>query len=220
MNPVPDTTTADNGGTFDPRHAAALLDQTAQQTRRRLQPFPPWFLTIRGVGVLLLFGAVWLNVRGQHPYAHPTTAVVPVAIGFGILNLAATVALARRANAGVTGRTPLRPVEFAGLAAIWIAVLAVMGVLIANGISDSVVYGLYLVAAPLIAGGVGAAAVMAAHANWRPCCTAAASGAVGVVALFAGPAGAWAVAGVGLCLVLLASAAFIVWQQRRSLVRP
>jgi hypothetical protein len=44
--------------------------------------------------------------------------------------------------------------------------------------------------------------------------------AVGAAARPAGPAGAWAVAGVGLCVVLLGSAAVIVWRQRRSLVRP
>ena len=37
---------------------------------------------------------------------------------------------------------------------------------------------------------------------------------------FAGPAGAWAVAGVGICVVLLGSAAVIVWRQGRSVVRP
>ena len=43
---------------------------------------------------------------------------------------------------------------------------------------------------------------------------------VGAVGLFAGPAGAWAVDGVGLFIVLLGSAATIVWRQRRSVVRP
>ena len=42
----------------------------------------------------------------------------------------------------------------------------------------------------------------------------------GAVALSAGPAGAWAVAGVGLCVTLLGQAAVIVWQRRRSVVRP
>src|ERR1700722_16201211 len=36
VNPAPDTTAADNGGDFDPRQAAALLDQTVQQTRRQI----------------------------------------------------------------------------------------------------------------------------------------------------------------------------------------
>ena len=41
---------------------------------------------------------------------------------------------------------------------------------------------------------------------------------VGIIGLFAGPVGAWAVDGVGLGLVLLTAVA-IVWQQHRSVVR-
>jgi hypothetical protein len=77
MNHTPDSTTAGNGGSFDPRQAAALLDQTTQQARRRLEPAQPWLLVIRAVAVLAVFGAVWLNVRGQHPYQHPTAALIP-----------------------------------------------------------------------------------------------------------------------------------------------
>ncbi len=67
MNPTPDTTAAGNGGNFDPRQAAALLDQATQQARRQLEPAQPWLLVIRAVVVLAVFGAVWLNVRGQTP---------------------------------------------------------------------------------------------------------------------------------------------------------
>jgi hypothetical protein len=56
------------------------------------------------------------------------------------------------------------------------------------------------------------------RAEWRQSGTAVAVAVVGIAGLFAGPAGAWAVAGVGLCLVLLASAAVIAWRQRRGLV--
>jgi hypothetical protein len=55
---------------------------------------------------------------------------------------------------------------------------------------------------------------MAARAGWRRCGTGLAVAAVGVVGAFAGPAGAWAVAGVGLCAVLLGSAAVVAWRQR------
>ena len=61
---------------------------------------------------------------------------------------------------------------------------------------------------------------MAARANWRWSGTGLAVAAIGAVGVFAGPAGAWAVAGVGLCAALLGTAAVIAWQQRRSVVRP
>ena len=62
--------------------------------------------------------------------------------------------------------------------------------------------------------------LMAARANWRDFAIGLAIVLIGIVGAFAGPAGAWAVAAVGLCVVLLGNAAVIVWQQRRSVVRP
>ena len=220
MNHTPDTTTAGNGGDFDPQQAAALLDQTTRQARRRLEPAQPWLLAIRAVAVLAAFGAVWLSVRGQHPYRYPTAAAIPVVITFGILNLVATVTVARRATAGVSGRTRLRPAEITALAAVWVGVFVVMGALIAAGVSDAIVYGWYPATVPLIAAGLAWAGIMAARANWRACGTGLAVAAVGAAGALAGPAGAWLVAGVGLCVVLLGSAAVIVWRQRRNLVRP
>jgi hypothetical protein len=125
--PSDTTTTADNGGNFDPQQAAALLDQTTQQARRQFEPYPPWLLVIRAVMVLAVCGAVWLSVRGQHPYKGPTAAAIPVVFAFVVVNLGATVAVAKRATAGVSGRSRLRPAEITVIAVAWVAVFAVMG---------------------------------------------------------------------------------------------
>src|SRR5215469_11767579 len=138
MNPTPDAATADNGGNFDPRQAAALLGQTTQQARRQFEPYPPWLLVIRGLGALLVYFGIWLSVTGQHPYAHPTAVAVPFAIAFGVINTVATFAVARRATAGVTGKTRLRASEVVISVALWIGVFAVMGVLAGTGVHDSI----------------------------------------------------------------------------------
>jgi hypothetical protein len=222
MNPAPgmDTGADGDGGRFDPAQAAALLDETTQQARRRLEPAQPWLLATRAVVALGVLGAVWLNVRGQHPYQHPTAAVVPVAVGFGILNTVVTVAVARRATAGVTGRSRYRPAEIAGLVTVWVIAYAVIGILAANGVSDSVAYGLYPAAVPLMAGGLAWAGIAGARADWHRCAVGLAVAVTGAIALSAGPAGAWAVDGAGLCVTLLGAAAAIVWQQRRRVVSP
>ncbi|HEY7323379.1 MAG TPA: hypothetical protein VH520_01030 [Streptosporangiaceae bacterium] len=214
MNPTPDATAADNGGNFDPRQAAALLGQTTQQARRQFEPSPPWFLALRGVMALAAYGAIWLSVRGQHPYTHPTALALPGVFAFVVVNLGATVAIAKRATAGVSGRTRLRPGEIAVTAAVWIGVFVVLGALTGAKVSDSITYGLYPACVPLIAAGLTWAAVMAARRNWRPCGTALAVAVVGAVALLAGPAGAWIVVGLGICLVLVGSAAVIALRQR------
>ncbi len=220
MSHTPDATAAGNGGNFDPQQAAALLDQTTQQARRQLEPSPPWLLAIRAVLVLAACGAVWLSVRGQHPYTGPTAAVLPLLAVFVIVNFAATVAVAKRATIGISGRSRLRPAEIAVLAVVWVGVFVVLGVLAGAGVSRAIVYGVYPATVPLIAAGLAWAAIMAARANWRSCGTGLAVAAVGAVGAFAGPAGAWLVMGIGLCAALLGSAAAIIWRQRRGAVRP
>ena len=160
MNPTPDTT-AGNGGNFDPRQAAALLSQTTQQARRQLQPSPPWLLATRAVMVLAALGAIWLSVRGQHPYRGPTAADIPVLVAFVVINFTATVAVRRRATAGVRGRSRLRPAEITIAVLAWVAVVAVMVALAAAGVS----YSLYPTTVLLIPG-LAWAAVMAARADW------------------------------------------------------
>ena len=66
----------------------------------------------------------------------------------------------------------------------------------------------------LIVPGLAWAILMAARKNWGGCATGAAVAVVGAAGVFASPAGAWAVAGVGLCAVLLGKAAAIARRQR------
>jgi hypothetical protein len=212
MNPTPATT--GNGGNFDPQQAAALLDETTQQARRRLEPTPPWLLTIRAFIALAVYGTIWLTVRDQHPYQHPTAAVIPVLIVLVVFNAVATITVARRATAGISGRSRLPQAQIAAVAVIWIAVFAVMGVLAGDGVSDRIAYGIYPATVPLMVGGLSWAAFMAARSNWRACGFGVAVLIVGVAGVFAGPAGAWAVAAVGLWVVLLGGAAAIAWRQR------
>jgi|HubBroStandDraft_2_1064218.scaffolds.fasta_scaffold55927_2 hypothetical protein len=219
MNHTPDTTAVvGNGGSLDPQQAAALLDQTTQQTRRRIEPYPPWLLAIRAVMALVIYGSVWLTVRGQHPYNHPTAAVIPVLVVLVIVNFVATVTVARRATAGLAGRSRLRPAETAAMVVVWIGVFVVLGFLPGAGVSRAVTYGIYPAAVPMLAAGLAWAGIMAARANWRACGSAIAVAVIGVLAVFAGPVGAWAVVGVGLFAELLGAAAFIAWRQRRSVV--
>ena len=207
MNRTPDT--AGNGGTFDPRQAAALLDQTTQQARRKFQPSPPWLLATRAVLVLAALGAIWLSVRGQHPYRGPTAADIPVLIAFIVVNFAATVGVRRHATAGVRGRSRFSQGEITVLVlAFAAAVIAITG-LGAAGVN----FATYPTSV-LVIPGLAWAVLMAARASWRGLATGLAIVVIGIVGAFAGPAGSWAVAAVGLCALLLGSAAAIAWRQR------
>ena len=212
MSHTPDTTTAGNGDTLDPREAAALLEQTRRQARREFEPAQPWLLAIRAVLVLAALGTVWLSVRGQHPYKGPGGSALLVVAAFVIINFTATVAVRARATAGVRGKSRFTPAEIAILAASWIAPGVVMAALGVTWDSQSG----YLLTVPLIVAGLAFAALMAVRADWRSCGTGLAVAVTGAAGAAAGQAGAWAVTGVGLCLTLLGTAAVITWQLHRA----
>ena len=211
MNPAPGATAGD-GGAFDPREAAALLDQTRRQARRQFEPAQPWLLATRAVLVLATLGTVWLSVRGQHPYQGPGSPALLVVAAFVVVNYIATVAVRARATAGVSGRSRFSPVEIAVMAASWAAPFAVMAAL---GVTRDSQSG-YLLTVPLIVVGVVFAAVMAVRSDWRSCGTGLAVAVTGAAGASAGQAGAWAVTGVGLCVTLLGSAAVVAWQLHRA----
>jgi len=207
MNPTPDAT-AGNGGTFDPREAAALLDQTRRQARRQFEPAQPWLLAIRAVLVLAALGTVWLSVRGQHPYKGPGGSALLVVAAFVVINFTATVAVRARATAGVSGRSRFSPVEIAIMVASWAVPFVVMAAL---GVTRDSQSG-YLLTVPLIVAGVVYAALMAVRSDWREFGTGLAVAATGAAGAAAGQAGAWAVTGAGLSITLLGTAAVIAWQ--------
>ncbi len=209
MNHTSDTTAAGNGGTLGPEQAAALLDQTTQQARRKFQPSPPWLLVTRAVMVLAALGAIWLSVRGQHPYRGPTGADIPVLLAFIVVNFAATVAVRRHATAGVSGRSRFSQGEITVLVLAIVAGVAALAGLGAAG-AGFATYPTSVLVIPGLAWMV----LMAARANWRGLATGLAIIVIGIVGAFAGPVGAWAVAAVGLCVMLLGSAATVAWQQR------
>jgi hypothetical protein len=208
MNDTPDTATAGDAGTFDPQQAAALLNQTTQQARRRLQPSPPWLLATRAVLVLAALGAVWLTVRGQHPYHGPTGKDIPVLIAFVVINFAATVGVREHALAGVRGSSRFRPAEIAILTLAWVADIVLIVVLATAG-SDLAKYPTTVLILP----GLAWAGVCAVRANWPSFGTGVAVTVVGVAGAFAGPVGAWLVGAVGLFAVMLGNAV-IAWRQR------
>jgi hypothetical protein len=209
MNDTSDAAAAGSGDTFSPQQAAAMLEQATAQARRQLQPSPPWLLSLRAVLVLAALGAVWLSVRGQHPYTGPTSGDVAILVPFIVINFAATVGVRRRAGVGVRGPSRLRPAEIAIEASAWVATVVLMAALGAAGFS----YSLHPTTVLLIPG-LTWAGLMALRKSWIGCAKGAAAAVVGAAGLFAGPAGAWLVGAVGLCAMLLAFAAITAWRQR------
>ncbi len=206
----------DEGG-LDPRGAAQLLDRTTREAQRGLDFRSPWLTLLAAAGVLVGFGAVWLSVRGQHPYKGPTPAGLVVLYAFVLVRIGTVFYAHRRAQAGVSGRSvQRRNAEGAALAAALVAVYVVMGALATNGASDGIVYGVYVVTATMLVLGTFGAARSAVREDWRELGLSIAILVVAAGSAFAGPRGVWLSNGVGLCVVLLGYGAFEAWLLRAS----
>ena len=217
MNGTSDTSqaaSADSGG-FGPQEAAALADQAGKQARRRFEPNPPLLAAIRALVVLAAYTAIWLSVRGQHPYTGPNGWVIAIAYTLVIVIIGASVATTKRATAGVGGqsRRQLRA-GVSVLVVAWIAVYVFEGALYHVGVSHAVAYGLYPAAAPLLIIGLVAAAYAAGTQDWLLLGTTLTVAAVAAVAGFAGPAGVWLVMGIGLTVAMAGNAAVTARRQR------
>jgi hypothetical protein len=218
MNGMSDTgsteTYGDESG-LDPRGAARLLAQTQRRAQQGLDYRSPWLSLLAAGAVLLALGAVWLGVRGQHPYKGPTPLSLVVLYVLVAVRIGTLIYAYRRANAGVTGRSARQTrVEGAALAVALIAVYTVMAALANAGASDGVVYGVYVITAPLIVMGAFWAGRSAAKEDRQGVSVSLAVVLVATIGAFAGPRGVWLSDAVGLCVVLLAYSAAQFWLLR------
>jgi hypothetical protein len=218
MDHIPGTA---HGGGFDPRQAAALLDQATRQARRQFTALTPALFAFRAVVALVVFGGFWLSVRGQHPYTGRISGwAITVAVVLVAINIGWTAWAIGRAGTGVSGPAQRKWQAWTGImTAAWIIGYAVTAPLYHAGVSHPV-WGLYPASAPLLIIGLAGAAVAAAFRYWPLAGTALGIAVAAAVAGFGGPAGSWLITGSGLCAVCLGIAAFTAWRQHRSTVRP
>jgi hypothetical protein len=208
---------ADNGGELDPREAARLLEQTRRTAQRTFNLSSPLLALLGAAVVLLALGAVWLSVRGQHPYKGPTAAGLSVMYGILACWIVVVVRFRRRAMSGVSGRSIRQ--EWANAAAVVTALVGVsvfQGVLKHDGASLGIVYGIYPATAQLIALGAVGAAIAAAREQWPGFGVGIAVALVATGSAFAGPRGVWLSDGIGCAIVLVGYAVAQAWLLRAS----
>ena len=190
--PAPPDSTSAGEGALDPREAARLLEQTRREAQRRFDLSSP-LLSLLGAAVVLgAFGAVWLSVRGQHPYTGPTAAGLLVMYGILACWIGVVVTFRRRAMAGLSGRSVRQQRAYA--AAVVTALVGVsvfQGVLKHDGVSRAIVYGIYPPTAQLIALGALGAAIAAAREEWPGFGVGIAVALIATASAYAGPRGVW-----------------------------
>ncbi|HUA03767.1 MAG TPA: hypothetical protein VMB27_07665 [Solirubrobacteraceae bacterium] len=221
MNPMSDMSEAgtyEDEGALDPHGAARLLARTQRQAQRELDFRSPWLSLIAAGAALIGFGAVWLSVRHQHPFKGPTTAALVVLYLLVAIRIGTVLYAHHRASAGVSGRSArLERAEGVGLAAALVAVYVLMIALVGDGVgSQRAFYWLYGVTATLIVLGTFWAARSAVKEDWPELGMSMAIMLVAAGSALAGPRGVWLGDGVGLCVLLVASAGAQMWLLRTS----
>jgi hypothetical protein len=218
MNGIRDidrTETAEDEGGLDPREAAALLERTRREAQRGFDLRSPLLSLLGAAVVLVAFGAVWLSVRGQHPYTGPTAAGLLFMYGVLICWIAVVATAARRASAGVSGRSVRQQRAYgAAVVAALVAVSVFQGVLKNDGVSHAIVYGIYPPTAQLIVLGTFGAAIAATREDWPGFGVAIAVMLIVAGSAFAGPVGVWLSDGVGCCVAVLGYGAAQAWLLR------
>jgi hypothetical protein len=195
---------ADYGDGFGPQRAPGLLTRIGRQAQR-LFDGPPWLASALRAAVFLVgYGAIWLLVRGQHPYRGPNTAVLAAVFIAVIIATAATVTSLRPPS---TGWAQKQKDARAAVLPAYMSTGLLIGALDHAGAGHWLVYGVLPATAPLLVVACAWAAAAAARGEWLDyglcvgLATAAATGA------FFGPAGEWAVTGIGCAIVFLGHAA-------------
>jgi len=87
------------------QEAAAVVQDARARARKELVINAPLVYTAWGLVWLIGYGAMWLSVRGQHPYTGPSgvsIAAVFVLAGFAV---AAVLVIASRAATGIDGQS-------------------------------------------------------------------------------------------------------------------
>lgn len=209
------TAAAGDGDGLEPRDAARLLDQARRDANREFNLAPPLISLIRAAVVLIGYGALWLSVQGQNPYQGPSLAAIAVVYTAVVVVIAISAKVLQRATAGIKGPSQrLMAAEMTAVAVAYLATAVFQGALKFEGASQSIVYGIFPAAAPLVVVGATLAGSTAARQDWPMFGTALVVIAFGTGAAFAGPAGAWAVAGIGLFVAVLGHAATSAWLNR------
>jgi hypothetical protein len=85
--------------------AAGIVQDARTRARRELVISAPAVYTAWGLVWLIGYGAMWLSVRGQHPYLAPSGVSIAVVFVLAAFAAAAVLVIARRATAGIGGQS-------------------------------------------------------------------------------------------------------------------
>jgi hypothetical protein len=202
-----DGTGPDEGTEMDVQRAAAILAETTEQARRALGFRRPALLGVWGLAWVVIYGVLWLSVRGQRPYQGPTPAALLAVTIVVAASYAVTVVLVGRAASGVGGGSAVkRRILVLSYVAAYVGVLTLEAALDHAGASRAVL-GVYGANAPILVIGLVVAASSTLSLTWSAFGLGIWMMAVAACSGFAGPVSVWAVDALagGIAVLVLAA---------------
>jgi hypothetical protein len=208
---------------LDPRTAAALIKQAQDHARGELAIKQPRLYAAWGAAWLIGLGAMWLSVRGQHPYRGPAGWSVAILAAAIVAAVAVTMTTVNQATRGIGGGSARQGIIYglswpAGYAALFL----IEGALSHAGASG-VVLGVIGAVGPLLVTGLIYAVAAAIWLDWVMFGFGIWLLAVAAAGGWAGPAGALAVGALAGGGGFLATAVFLsrkTWTWRTRTWKP
>ena len=154
MNEDSGTKNVDEAPVLDPHGAAVILQQARERARRELAVRRPALFLIWGVVVFVGYGAMWLSVRGQHPYHGPAWPTLLLAFLLLVTAAGASANVVDRAASGIGGRSELQRGIFALAVVAGFAALEIEKEALATAGASRPVTALFGQAIPLLVAGL------------------------------------------------------------------
>jgi hypothetical protein len=186
--------------------AAAIIRDAGEKARRGLGVRYRATFTIWGLGLLIGYGAMWLTVRGQHPFRGPDPAAFAAVALLGAASIMAGLDQAR-AESGVRGLSAVRRrLSFASVLIGLAAMFAVEGALVHAGAGRPVT-SVFEASAPVLVAGLFYLTSSAVRPHWAVTGLGLWLFVVAAAGGFAGPVGVWGVDALaaGLAYLLMAA---------------
>jgi hypothetical protein len=121
------------------KEAAVIMQDARTHARKELAISAPVVNAAWGLVVLIGYGGMWLSVRGQHPYRGPSGVSIAAVFVLAAFAIAAVIAIAHRATAGIGGQSArLRRIILATWA-IGYLILLVVSTAISSSVSTRTV---------------------------------------------------------------------------------
>jgi hypothetical protein len=185
--------------------AAVIMADATQKAQRQFRVSHRVTFTIWGLGLLLGYGTMWLNVRGQQPVHGPDLPTFAVVALLGVGSVMSGVNEAR-ADSGVGGLSAIRRRASFLSVLIGLAAMFALGGALAHAGASQAVISVFEASAPVLVAGLFYLTTSVVQLNWPVAGLGVWLLTVAAVGGFAGPAGVWAVNALaaGLAYLLMA----------------